>query len=59
MIYKRLCSQAAKETREIVEQMCELVKVQCPEFREVLVPACEFNGRCHEMNGGCGRVGRS
>ena len=56
---KRLCNMAAKETREIVEQMCELVKVQCPEFREVLVPACEFNGRCHEMNGGCGRVGRS
>jgi hypothetical protein len=24
-----------------------------PEFEDVLVPACVYNGKCHEMNGGC------
>jgi hypothetical protein len=26
-----------------------LVLALCPEFREVLVTPCEFNGHCHEM----------
>ena len=53
---KRLCSMAAKETRETVRKMCQLVLDKCPEFDGLLVPMCEYNGDiCHEMNGGCGR----
>ena len=51
---KRLCGCAAKETREVAEKIRDLVLALCPEFREVLVTPCEFNGRCHEMYP-CGR----
>ena len=46
---KRLCGCAAKETREVAEKIRDLVLALCPEFREVLVTPCEFNGKCHEM----------
>lgn len=47
---KRLCNQAAKETREVVQMMCQLVEQKCPEFKGLLVPMCEYHGRvCHEM----------
>lgn len=52
---KRLCNQAAEETRDLVEQMCDLVKQACPEFEDELVPMCVRNGGvCHEMFP-CGR----
>lgn len=51
---KRLCSQAAKETRELVKEMCGLVKEKCPEFSKVLVPMCQYHGNvCHELHS-CG-----
>lgn len=47
---KRLCTQAASETRKVVEAMCNLVKMYCPEFSDELIPMCERNGGvCHEM----------
>jgi thymidylate synthase ThyX len=47
---KRLCNQASKETRKVVETMCELVKAACPEFSGELVPMCVYHGGvCHEM----------
>ena len=46
---KRLCKQASKETREVVQKMCNLVEETNPEFAGLLVPACVFYGRCHEM----------
>ena len=53
---KRLCLMASPETRAVVRLMCELVKQQCPEFSNVLKPACEWQGGvCHEYKGGCGR----
>ena len=52
---KRLCSKAAVETRAVVQEMRNQVCAFCPEFEHVLVPACEFDGRCHEM-ASCGRV---
>jgi len=51
---KRLCSLAAKETRETVAEMCRLVIEACPEFADFLVPMCEYQGVCHEM-ASCGR----
>ena len=50
---KRLCKMASEETRNVVSEMCRLVVEKLPEFEDVLVPACVYNGRCHEMNGGC------
>lgn len=50
---KRLCKMASEETRNIVSEMCRLVTEKLPEFEDVLVPACVYNGKCHEMNGGC------
>jgi thymidylate synthase ThyX len=47
---KRLCKQASKETRQIVEMMCNEVLDVCPEFYSLLVPMCQYHGgRCHEM----------
>lgn len=47
---KRLCMKASKETREIVQTMCNLVEEKCPEFKGLLVPMCEYHGgTCHEM----------
>lgn len=47
---KRLCKQAAKETREVVRSMCRKVLAVCPEFEGQLVPMCIRNGGvCHEM----------
>ena len=50
---KRLCKMASEETRNVVSEMCRLVTEKLPEFKDVLVPACVYNGKCHEMNGGC------
>lgn len=46
---KRLCNQASPETRSLVKLMCIEVEKVCPEFKGLLVPACEYNGVCHEM----------
>ena len=48
--HKRLCHQASKETREVIQVICdEVIKVN-PEFTELLVPQCYFrNGLCTEF----------
>lgn len=53
--HKRLCYQASKETRELVQMICdEVVKVN-PEFKGLLVPNCVYRGGvCEEFNC-CGR----
>lgn len=52
---KRLCSKASKETREVVQKMCDLVIEKCHEFSGLLVPMCEYHGGvCHEIKT-CGR----
>lgn len=51
---KRLCNMAAKETREVVQKMCDLAEMVTPEYKGLLVPMCVYHGgKCHEMNGGC------
>lgn len=55
---KRLCTMASKETRELVQKMCDLVIAKMQEFKSVLVPMCEYHGGvCHEMFP-CGRCGK-
>lgn len=47
---KRLCNQAASETRDLVSAMCAAVSGYCPEFKPFLVPMCQYHGGvCHEM----------
>lgn len=51
---KRLCRQASKETREVVQAMCNEVIKTNPEFAEFLVQMCKYVGECKEMYP-CGR----
>lgn len=53
--HKRLCTQASKETRELIQNLCnEVIKLN-PEFDGLLVPNCEYRGGlCDEFNC-CGR----
>lgn len=46
---KRLCNLTAKETREVVQRMCDLVSEEYPEYRGLLEPYCAYWGRCQEM----------
>lgn len=47
---KRLCKQASEETRQAVKLMCDEVIKVCPEFKDLLVPICQYHGGiCHEM----------
>lgn len=50
---KRLCYQAAAETREYAEDLKEAIHPLEPEIADVLVPNCIYRGGCPEMHG-CG-----
>lgn len=55
---KRLCNQAIKETRDVVQEICNQVISFCPEFTNHLVPMCDYHGGiCHEMKP-CGRCSK-
>lgn len=47
---KRLCFQAAKETREYAEDLKLTLYPHEPELSDVLVPNCVYRGGCPEMN---------
>ena len=51
---KRLCRQASAETRYVVQRICDQVTAAYPEFKGLLIPMCEQEGRCREMFP-CGR----
>lgn len=56
MAHKRLCKQADHFTREVMKEIVRQVVEICPEFKEVLVPLCEYrNGKCSEFFP-CGRT---
>ena len=49
--HKRLCSKAAKETRELVKMICDKVVEVNPEFKGLLVPNCVYRGGlCDEFD---------
>lgn len=51
MAHKRLCHQASKETREVMEEIVRQVIKLNPEFESVLVPLCYYRGGlCTEFN---------
>lgn len=48
---KRLCTQASKETRQVVKTICNKVLEVNPEFEGLLVPNCWYRGGvCTEFN---------
>ena len=50
MARKRLCKQASKETREVMQEIVRQVLETNPEFKSVLVPNCVYrNGKCTEF----------
>ena len=50
MAHVRLCKQASKETREVMQMIVTEVLKTNPEFKTVLVPKCEYrNGKCTEF----------
>ena len=50
MAHKRLCSQAAPETRAVMQEICRQVEELNPEFIGLLVPECVYrNGKCTEF----------
>ena len=55
MAHKRLCVQADPVTRKVMGMIVEEVLKTNPEFKEFLVPLCEYrNGKCTEFFP-CGR----
>ena len=50
MAHKRLCKQASKETREVMQEICKQVVEVAPYMKDVLVPLCSYRGGiCKEM----------
>ena len=50
MCHKRLCNQASPETHRVMQMIVNEILKQCPEFKDVLVPLCEYrNGICTEF----------
>lgn len=47
---KRLCMQAAEETRQVVKEIVRQVEELCPEFKGLFGPLCQYrNGACDEF----------
>lgn len=46
---KRLCNQAAKETREAIKEMCDKIIELDDIWKDFLVPMCKYVGECKEM----------
>ena len=58
MSHKRLCRQADPFTRAVMKEIVRQVVEICPEFKEVLVPLCEYRNKyCSEFYP-CGRIGK-
>lgn len=48
--HKRLCKQASKETRQVMQMIVDEVVKVAPYMKDVLVPLCAYrNGKCTEM----------
>lgn len=50
MAHKRLCKQASKETRQVMQMIVDEVVKVAPYMTDVLVPLCAYRGgKCTEM----------
>jgi len=52
----RLCGMASKETREVVQTICELVEEQDPDLYQHLVPQCVYRGGICPESKCCGYI---
>lgn len=51
MTHKRLCNQASPETKAVMRQIVNEVIKTNPEFKDYLVPLCEYRGSlCTEFH---------
>lgn len=50
MAHKRLCKQASKETREVMQEIVRQVIEVAPYMKDVLVPLCAYRHCCTEFN---------
>ncbi len=58
MAHKRLCNQASPETHAVMAEICTQVIATNPEFKDFLVPLCEYrNGLCTEFYP-CGKANK-
>lgn len=57
LAHRRLCNQADPTTREVVKEICKQVIAVNPEFKDFLVPMCEYLHSCNEFNP-CGRINK-
>lgn len=55
MSRKRLCTQASKETRQVMSEIYKQVYEIDRELAECMVPECEYRGKCYEFKS-CGRM---
>ena len=55
LAHKRLCNQADPTTRQVVKEVCKQVIATNPEFKQFLVPMCEYLHTCNEFYP-CGRI---
>ena len=56
MARRRLCNQASKETREVMKTIVKEVLKTNPEFKNVLVPMCVYQGDCPEFTPGSNEI---
>lgn len=49
MARRRLCNQASVETREVMKGIVKEVLKTNPEFKNILVPMCVYQGHCPEF----------
>lgn len=49
MANRRLCAQADKTTRYVMQRICREVELYCPEFKGHLKPMCELLHECPEF----------
>lgn len=47
---KRLCNKTALETKKVVQEMKRIVNITNPEFKDSMIPMCEYHGgKCYEF----------
>lgn len=49
MSHRRLCAQADPFTRTVMKEICDQISEKCPEFKDLLVPQCEYLHECPEF----------
>ena len=49
MARRRLCTQASAFTRAVMQEICRKVIELNPEFKNMLVPMCQYAGHCKEF----------